>query len=83
MRIDEEITFKEAMLFIPNRVSEDLIFFIDIQPISFIYFHEDSWRQACLYPEIKGAFTESLFLFPEVFRKKELHKVPPNDYSLR
>ena len=42
VRIDEGITFKEAMLFIPNRVSEDLIFFTDIQPISCIYFHEDS-----------------------------------------
>lgn len=71
MRIDEGITFK-ALLFIPDRVSEDLIFYI--QPISFVYFHEDSGRQACLHPEIKGAFTESLFLFAEVFRKKEFTK---------
>ena len=28
VRIDEGITFKEAMLFIPNRVSEDLIFLL-------------------------------------------------------
>lgn len=81
MRIDEGITFKGALLFIPDRVSEDLIFYI--LPIPFAYFHEDSGRQACLHPEIKGAFTESLFSFAEVFRKKEFHKVPPNDYSLR
>lgn len=83
VRLDEGITFKEALLFIPNRVSEDLIFYI--QPISFLYFHEGSERQACLHPEIKGAFTESLFLFAdhEVFQKKEFHKVPLNDYSLR
>lgn len=81
MRIDEGITFKGALLFIPDRVSEDLIFYI--QPISFVYFHEDSGGQACLHPEIKGAFTESPFLFADVFQKKEFHKVPPNDYSLR
>ena len=40
VRIDEGITFTEALLFIPNRVSEDLTFYT--HPVSFIYYHKDS-----------------------------------------